>query len=413
MIQNFSRRDALDLDAGDPLASLRDRFDLPGGVIYLDGNSLGVLPRATAAHLTEVAQVQWGRDLVTSWNRHDWIGLPQRLGARIAPLVGADADEVIVCDSTSINLFKLIAAAIAARPGRSVILTEASGFPTDRYMIDAVAALDGGRRVRAVPREAVIAGLDEDVAVVVLTHVDYRSGHLFDMAAVTAAAHAKGALVLWDLSHSVGAVGVDLKRAAVDLAVGCGYKYLNGGPGAPAFLFVSRPLQAQLPSVLSGWMGHAQPFAFEQDYRPAEGLTRFLCGTPPILALAALELGIAQFDDVDLDHLFAKGRALGDLYIRLIEQRCGDYGFVLATPRAALDRGSHVCFAHDQAYPICRTLIERGVIGDFRTPDLLRMGFTPLYTRFVDIWDAVETIRTVMQERAWDDVRHRQRESVT
>jgi kynureninase len=413
MMGDFTRQDALDLDARDTLAPLRDAFALPEGLIYLDGNSLGVLPRATAPHLAEVVGTQWGRDLVTSWNRHDWIGLPQRLGRTIAPLIGAAGDEVIACDSTSINLFKLIAAVVAARPDRDVILVEDGGFPTDRYMVDAVAGLGGGREVRALPRETVLSGLDGRVALLVLSHVDYRSGHLFDMAAVTAAARARGVLVLWDLSHSAGAVPVDLDGCGADLAVGCGYKYLNGGPGAPAFLFVRRGLQAQLPSVLSGWMGHARPFAFEQGYEPAEGLGRFLCGTPSILAMAALEQGLNAFEGVDLDRLFAKARALGDLYLRLMETRCAGQGFALASPRSPTERGSHICFAHEQAYPICRALIERGVVGDFRTPDLLRMGFTPLYTRFVDIWDAVETMRRVMEERAWADERLQRREAVT
>ena len=413
MTSRFSRQDALELDEADALAPLRDRFDLPPGLIYLDGNSLGVLPRSTAPCLAEVIRTQWGRDLITSWNRHDWIGLPIRLGHKIAPLVGAHPDEVIVCDSTSINLFKLITAGMAARPGRSTILTEEGGFPTDRYIVDAAAALDGGHKVRARPRGAIVGGIDEDVAIVVLTHVDYRSGHQFDMASVSAAAHANGALMLWDLSHSAGAVSVDLGRSGADLAVGCGYKYLNGGPGAPAWLFVARQHHDSIASVLSGWMGHAQPFAFEECYRPAAGPARFLCGTPPILAMAALEQGLVQFDGVDLDRLFAKGRALGDLYIRLMEERCSDHGFTLASPRQNSQRGSHVSVAHEQAYPICRALIERGVVGDFRAPDLLRMGFTPLYTRFVDIWDAVAAIRVVMETRAWDDERMHLRETVT
>jgi kynureninase len=413
MMGDFTRQDALDLDAADVLAPLRDAFSLPEGMIYLDGNSLGVLPRATASHLAKVVEEQWGRDLVTSWNRHDWIGLPQRIGRKIAPLIGAGGDEVIACDSTSINLFKLIAAAVEAQADRTVILVEEGGFPTDRYMADAVAGLGIGREVCALPRETILSGLDESVAVLVLSHVDYRSGHMFDMATTTAAAHARGALVLWDLSHSAGAVAVDLGGCGADLAVGCGYKYLNGGPGAPAYLFVRRDLQGELPSILSGWMGHARPFAFEQGYEPAEGLSRFLCGTPSVLAMAALEQGLDAFERVDLDHLFAKGRALGDLYLMLIETRCAGQGFTLASPRSSIARGSHVCFAHERAYPICRAMIERGVVGDFRTPDLLRMGFTPLYTRFVDIWDAVEAIRRVMEDRAWTDERLQQREAVT
>jgi kynureninase len=413
MMGDFTRQNAQDLDAEDVLAPLRDAFSLPEGMIYLDGNSLGVLPRATAPHLAEVVDAQWGRDLVTSWNRHDWIGLPQRLGRKIAAMIGAADDEVIACDSTSINLFKLIAAGIAARPDRSVVVVEDEGFPTDRYMVDAVTGLYGGREVRPLPREAILSGLDASVALLVLSHVDYRSGHMFDMAAVSAVARAQGALTLWDLSHSAGAVAVDLGGCGADLAVGCGYKYLNGGPGAPAYLFVRRDLQRELPSVLSGWMGHARPFAFEQGYEPAQGLARFLSGTPSILAMAALERGIGSFYGVDIDRLFAKGRALGDLYLHLMETRCADSGFVLASPRSSAERGSHVCFAHEQAYPICRALIDRGVVGDFRMPDLLRMGFTPLYTRFVDIWDAVEAIRQVTKDRSWADERLQQRQTVT
>lgn len=408
----FRRQDALSLDAADPLAPMRDRFVLPEGVIYLDGNSLGALPRTTPAHLADVVTAQWGRDLITSWNRHDWIGFPMRLGAMIAPLIGARPDEVIACDSTSVNLFKLIAGAAALRPERRTILVEDGGFPTDRYMAESVAALVGGS-VRTAPREAIESHIDDDVALVVLTQVDYRSSDRADMAEVTAAAHRRGALILWDLSHSAGAVTVDLTTCDADLAVGCGYKYLNGGPGAPAFLFVARRLQDALPSVLPGWMGHAQPFAFEQGYRPAPGLARHLCGTPPILAMAALEEGLGQFDGVDLQALFAKGQGLGDLFIQLMEERCAGHGFTLASPRQATARGSHVCFAHDHAYPICRALIERGVVGDFRAPDLLRMGFTPLYTRFADVWDAVETLREVMTTGVWQEDRLQQREVVT
>jgi kynureninase len=406
----MDRQAALARDAADALAPLRARFALPEGVIYLDGNSLGALPGATAARLAEAVREEWGRGLITSWNGHDWIGLPARLGARIAPLVGAAADEVIACDSTSVNLFKLIAAAVAERPGN--ILVEQGIFPTDRYIADGAAAL-AGHELRAAPAEAIAEAIAADTALVVLTHVDYRSGRLLDMAAINAAAHARGALVLWDLSHSAGAVAVDLAGSGADLAVGCGYKYLNGGPGAPAWLFVAKALQGALQSPLPGWMGHAAPFAFEEAYRPAEGMARFLGGTPPILAMVGLEQGLATFVGVDLPALFAKGRALGDLFIALMEARCQGHGFALASPRGAAARGSHVCFAHPEAYAICQALIARGVIGDFRAPDLLRMGFTPLYTRFVDVWDAVEAVDAVMRGREWDRPAFRQRGVVT
>jgi kynureninase len=404
--------DAQVRDDADLIAPTRARFALPDGVIYLDGNSLGALPHATAVAVGGVVAGQWGKDLISSWNQHDWIGLPQRLGARIAPLIGADADEVIVTDTTSTNLFKLIAAALDARPGRPVILSEAGNFPTDLYMAQGVAAMRGAQ-VRTVAGAELIAALDDSVAVLLLTHVHYKSGRMHDMAAITAAAQAVGALVLWDLSHSTGAVLVDLGACQADLAVGCGYKYLNGGPGAPAFLYVARHLQDSLQSPLSGWMGHAAPFAFEDDYRPAAGIDRFLCGTPSILAMAALEAGLATFDGVAAEALFAKGRALGDYAIALMDARCGGRGFSLLSPRDATERGSHVSFAHAQAWPICQALIAQGIIGDFRAPDALRLGFAPLYTRFVDVWHAVEAIRDVVDRGSWDDPAYRARAAVT
>jgi len=404
--------DARARDAADQIAPMRARFALPDGVIYLDGNSLGALPRATAAAVGDVVTGQWGRDLVSSWNRHDWIGLPQRLGARIAPLIGAAADEVIVTDTTSTNLFKLIAAALDARPGRPVILSEIGNFPTDLYMAQGVAAMRGAR-VLTVAATDLFAALDDSVAVLLLTHVHYKSGRMHDMTAVTAAAQAAGALVIWDLSHSTGAVPVDLGACHADLAVGCGYKYLNGGPGAPAFLYVARHLQDALYSPLSGWMGHAAPFAFDDDYRPAAGIDRFLCGTPSILAMAALEAGLATFDGVAPEAVFAKGRALGNYAIALMDTRCVGRGFTLLSPRDAVERGSHVSFAHAEAWPICQALIARGVIGDFRASDALRLGFAPLYTRFVDVWRAVETIRDVVDSASWDQPAYRASAAVT
>ena len=405
--------DAAHRDAADPLAHTRTRFDLPEGMTYLDGNSLGALPRATAAIVSEVMRDQWGQSLISSWNRHDWIGLPQRLGAKIAPMIGADADEVIVTDTTSANLFKLIAAALDARPDRHIILSETGNFPTDLYMAQGVAAMRGGCTLKAVAGTNILAAIDESVAVVLLTHVHYKSGLLHDMAAITAAAHAKGALVIWDLSHSTGAVAVDLKGCKADLAVGCGYKYLNGGPGAPAFLYVARRLQAELHSPLSGWMGHAAPFAFEDGYRPAPGIDRFLCGTPSVLAMAALDAGLASFDGVDHDALFAKGRALGNYCIDLMDARCAGRGFTLVSPRDAHTRGSHVSFAHRRAWPICQALIARGVVGDFRTPDVLRLGFAPLYIGYCDVWRAVEAIRDVVDSGAWDTQAYHAKAAVT
>ncbi len=410
VLADLTLADAQRRDAADPLAYTRARFELPEGIIYLDGNSLGALPCATADAIADVVGAQWGQSLIASWNRHDWIGLPQRLGAKIAPLIGAAADEVIVTDTTSTNLFKLIAAALDARPGRQVILSEAGNFPSDLYMAQGVVAMRGGT-LKTVAEAEILAALDDSVAVLLLTHVHYKSGRIHDMAALTAAAHATGALVIWDLSHSTGAVPVDLNGCNADMAVGCGYKYLNGGPGAPAFLYVARRLQSELHSPLSGWMGHAAPFAFEHGYRPAPGIDRFLCGTPSILAMAALETGLATFDGVDRAALFAKGRALGDYCIELMEARCAGRGFTLASPKTA--RGSHVSFAHADAWPVCQALIARGVVGDFRTPDVLRLGFAPLYIRFVDVWHAVEAVRDVVDSGVWNAPEFHARAAVT
>jgi len=403
--------DAEALDAADPLRGFRDRFALPDGVIYLDGNSLGALPRSTPARLQAVATKQWGDGLIRSWNAHDWIGAARRIGGRIAPFIGARPDEVVVADSTSANLYKLLVAALKACPGRRTILSEPGNFPTDLYMADGAAWSVGDGRVRTVPADAIVDAIDDDVAVLLLTHVHYKTGAMLDMAGITAAAQARGALVLWDLSHSVGAVPVDLNGCDADLAVGCGYKYLNGGPGAPAFLYVARRHQASLRSPLSGWMGHAAPFDFGDDYAPAADISRFQCGTPPILALAALEEGIAQFEGADREALIAKSRALGDACIALVEAHCPE--LALISPRDATRRGSHVSFRHPHAYAICQALIDRGVIGDFRAPDALRLGFAPLYVGFADLWRAVAILRGILADRSWDDPRYHARNAVT
>lgn len=393
-------------DASDPLAPMRARFALPPGVIYLDGNSLGVLPAATMARMERVVTWEWGQDLIGSWNTHDWIGAPTRVGDRIAPLIGAAPGEVVVADSTSANLFKLLAAALADRPGRRTILSEPGNFPTDLYVASGVAEFMGAT-LKTVPADRIVEAIDADVAVVLLTHVHYKTARKLDMAAITAAAHAAGALTLWDLSHSVGAVPVDLNGAHADLAVGCGYKYLNGGPGAPAFLFVAERHQARLRSPLSGWMGHRAPFAFGDGYDPAPGIARFLCGTPPILGLAALEEALALFDEVDFADVTAKSVALSTLLIERVEQRCAAFGLELATPRDPSARGSHVSFRHPHAYALCQALIEDGVVGDFRAPDILRFGLTPLYLSYADVWQAVEKLHDILEQRRWDDPRFR------
>ncbi len=409
-----TRADLEALDAADPLARFRDAFDLPEGVIYLDGNSLGALPKATAARLADVTTREWGSDLIRSWNSNNWIEAPQRVGDKIARLIGAGAGEVVVGDSTSVNLFKLLAGAISLRPGRRTILTEPGNFPTDLYMMQGLEQLLGERlRVRVVPAEDLPDAIDEDVIAVCLTHVHYKSARRWPMAEITAQAHAKGALAFWDLSHSAGALAVDLNGAGADLAVGCGYKYLNGGPGAPAFVFVAERHQAQIHSPLTGWMGHADPFAFVDDYRPAAGIKRQLCGTPPILSLAALEVGIDLMLQADMAALEHKGGALGDLFVALVEARCESLGLTLASPRRAADRGSHIVFAHPEAYAVMQALIARGVIGDFRAPDMLRFGFTPLYTQYVDLFAAVESLQDVLAGEVYRDERFRRRLSVT
>jgi kynureninase len=402
------------LDRADPLATWRGRFALSEGVVYLDGNSLGPLPSATAAILQDVVRRQWGEDLITSWNRHGWIELPERIGAKIARLIGAAPDEVLVADSTSVNLFKLIAAALDLRPGRAVVVSERGNFPTDLYVTQGLAAWLGDRvELRLVATAELETALDEHTALLLLTHVDYRSGRLHDMARLTQAAHAAGALALWDLAHSAGAVPVDLNAACADLAVGCGYKYLNGGPGAPAFLFVAQRWQERARSPITGWLGHAEPFAFRSDYQAAAGIRKFLAGTPPILSLKALEAGVDLLLEVDPEALRAKSMALTELFIELVEARCAGFGFELASPRAAAERGAQVALRHPHGYAIIQALIARGVIGDFRAPDLLRFGLAPLFVRFVDVFDAVDALAGVMAERAWELPEYQQRAAVT
>lgn len=409
-----TRDDLARLDADDTLAPLRARFRLPAGVIYLDGNSLGALPSATSARLSEVVEAQWGRDLIRSWNDHGWIDAPARLGARIGPLIGAMANEVVVADSTSVNLFKLACGALALRPGRNTIVAEAGNFPTDLHVLQGLEAFArGGVRLKSVARDALLEAIDDDVALVALTHVHYKSGERWPMARITARAHEFGALMLWDLCHSAGALEIDLNAAGADLAVGCGYKYLNGGPGAPSFVFVAERLQASLRSPIWGWMGHAAPFEFGDDFVPAEGIRRQLAGTPAILGLAALEAGLDSFDGVAMRHIEAKAARMGDLMIDLVEQRCARFGLRLASPRGAADRGSHVSFAHPEGYAIIQALIARGVIGDFRAPDILRFGLTPLYLRFTDVWDAVDHLEAALERGEHAQERFRRRQKVT
>jgi len=398
------------LDAADPLREYRGRFDLPEGVIYLDGNSLGALPKATPARLEQVVRGEWGDGLIRSWNDAGWITLPQRVGAKIAPLIGAEAGEVIVCDSVSVNLFKLIGAALALRPGRKVILSEPGNFPTDLYMIAGLEAQGLAERRLAAP-DVIEAALDADVALLMLTHVHYKTGRTHDMVRLTKAAQDAGALVLWDLSHSGGAVPVDLTGCNADFAVGCGYKYLNGGPGAPAYAYVAKRHHAALSQPLTGWMGHAAPFAFTDDYAPAPGVDRLLAGTPGILGLAALEVGVDLIAEIEIDRLAAKSRKLSEFFRACVAERWPD--LELVSPLDPLARGSQLSFRHPNAYPICKALIARGIIGDFRDPDILRFGFAPAYVSFEDVFSAADNLAQVLSTRAWDAPELQERAAVT
>jgi len=435
-----SRAECVALDRADPLRSLRDEFIVPEDVVYLDGNSLGALPRRTAARLAEVASREWGEGLIRSWNSAGWIDLPQRIGDKIAALIGAGAGEVSVADSTSLNVFKTLSAAVALQridaPARKIILSERGNFPTDLYIAESVAATSG-MELRLTDGHGIAEAFTDEVAVLLLTHVNYRSGRMHDMAATTGAAHAAGALVVWDLAHSAGALPVDLGGADADFAVGCGYKYLNGGPGAPAFVWAhprhtARMDRDAMRQPLSGWLGHAAPFEFAPSYRPAAGIARFVCGTPPVLAMAALECGLDVFAAAEplggIAALRAKSVALGDFFIELVEGRCAGLGLELVSPRDAAVRGSQASFAHVDGWRVMQALIARGVVGDFRAGeprpegaprdpaldgDLLRFGFTPLYTRFVDAWDAAEQLRDVLASEAFRDERYGRRAKVT
>ncbi len=409
----LTREEVVSWDETDPLRSFRDEFDLPEGVLYLDGNSLGALPKRTAARLQQIVAEEWGRGLIRSWNAHDWIRYPRRVGDRIAKILGAAPGQVVAADSTSVNLFKLLGAALGLRAGRSVILSEEENFPTDLYVAQGLSGLLGKGRLKLVPRADLVSAVDADVAVVTLTHVDFRTGEMHDMKEITRLCHERGALVIWDLSHSAGAVPLHLDRDDVDFAVGCGYKYLNGGPGAPAFLYVAERHQDAIRPPLSGWMGHEAPFAFDTDYRPAPGIERHLCGTPAILAMAALEVGVEIFSRADMEQVRAKSRRMGDLFLRLVEERCGGLGLAPAGPRDSAKRGSQVSLRHEQGYPIMQALIAENVIGDFRAPDILRFGFTPLYLRYVDVWDAVMILKRILESGAWQRSEFQKRQLVT
>jgi len=414
MPQQLTREIFVARDRADPLRAFRDQFVIPDGLIYLDGNSLGMLPRACAARVREVVEAEWGQTLISSWNDHGWIDLPLRAGAKIAPLIGAHSDEVVVCDSVSINLFKVLASALALRPTRHTIITNPENFPTDVYIAEGLCSLLGkDYTVRFVEPDAIDAALDDTVAAISFSHVDYKSARIEDMTGISGRAQAAGAVAIWDLSHSAGALPVDLNGAGADFAVGCGYKYLNGGPGAPAFLFAARRHHAEMRQPLSGWLGHATPFAFSSHYEPAPGIARMITGTPPVVSMALLETAVDIIADASIERLREKSKDMTSLLIDLVAQECADCDLALASPADANLRGSHVIFAHPEGYAVVQALKARGVVGDFRAPHFVRLGIAPIYLSYMELWDAVQRLRSVMKTREWDQARFRVRAAVT
>ena len=414
-------------DRQDPLRSLRELFHLPEGVIYLDGNSLGVLPKATPSRVAQALNQEWGNDLIKSWNKAGWFQMPLKVGNKIARLIGAKDGEVVAADSTSINLFKVLSAALsiakADHPEKNIVLSERTNFPTDLYIAQAMCK-ERGYQLRLVEAEELQSALQHDVAVLMLTHVNYRTGAMLNMQAMTVAAHSVGALTVWDLAHSAGAVPVDLHAAQVDFAVGCGYKYLNGGPGAPAFVWVHPKHTDRFWQPLSGWWGHAAPFEFTPDYQPASGIARYQCGTQPILSLTALDSGLDVFLEAEklggMQALRQKSLALTSLFLHLVKTELVGHDFEIATPEKDELRGSQVSLTRNQgAYAIVQALIARGVIGDFRAgngkndPDILRFGLTPLYLGFADVWHAVRHLKEVMETREWQQTQFSQKHAVT
>lgn len=404
--------DCRKFDLDDPLAEWKDSFQLPENEIYLDGNSLGALPKKTLSHMNDVLQNQWGKQLIRSWNESNWFALPIALGKKIAPLVGAHENEVVVCDSMSVNLYKILSAATQLRPGRCRIVTDDANFPTDVY-IGAGAARQANVPFQIVPAESILNHVDPQTAIVYLSHVDFRTGRLQDMPRVTRQIQEKGALVLWNLAHSAGTMPLQLADWNVDFAIGCGYKYLNGGPGAPAFVYAAQRWIKELDQPIQGWFGHASPFDFQLEYQPHPGIQRLLCGTPPILALAALDASLNLWKDLDLDQIREKAMQLGVVFHRLVKEQLPQGGPPLVSPTSAVERGSQLTYRCSDGYPIIQALIHQGVIGDFRAPDLMRFGFAPLYVGFEDLWDAVQRWRDIMTSGQWRNPAYLLRSAVT
>lgn len=404
----------MDLDAGDTLAAFRGRFLIPDGIIYMNGNSLGPLTRDAQQRMDRVVNEEWGNELIRGWNSAGWYALPWRLGDKIGELMGAAPGQTVVCDSTSVNLFKAVAAAFAIHEGRTTIVTEAGNFPTDLYVLDGLRRFIGDDcTVDIRPRGEVIEAINSDTAVVVLTHVHYVSAAVYPMAEVTAQAHAAGALVVWDLSHSAGAVQISLDDDGADFAVGCGYKHLNGGPGAPAFIYAAKRHHATMHQPLSGWFGHAHPFDFTDDYQPADNIRRLLSGTTGVLGATALEAGVDLMLEADTQAMFAKREKLSALFQELVATRCDGFGLELASPSAAAERGAHISYRHEHGHAVMQNLIARGVIGDFRAPDHMRFGFSPLFMRYAELHAAVDVLRDILESRSYESAEYQAVNAVT
>lgn len=402
------------LDHSDPLAAFRDEFFLPDGVIYLNGNSLGAMPHAAADRAKRVVEHEWAEGLIGSMNTAGWYELPSTLGRKIAPIVGAKPNEVVLTDAVGINLYKVLAAALKIQPDRRVVVMEGSNFPTNNYMVQGLlAGLDDGYMIRFAEFDEILDAIDEDVAAICITHVHYKTGHIHDMAAITGKAHAVGAAAVWDLCHSVGAMPVDLNGCNVDYAVGCTYKYVNCGPGAPSLLFAAERHHGKYTQPLTGWYGHADPFGFERDYRPVADVRQMLSGTQPTVSLSIAEIGIDIMLRADMQQIREKSMRMTDLFIELVEERCGAYGFELISPRDANRRGSQVSFHNDDGYSIVRAMHDKGVICDFRAPGKTRFGFAPLYIRYVDVWEAVDRLHSILANDTWKEAKYQVRATVT
>ena len=415
-MNNLTREDFIKLDTLDPIKKVREEFALPKDVIYFDGNSLGPLPKNTIKSLDSVIQREWGNGLIRSWNDENWINLPRNLGNQIAPLIGAKEGEVIVVDSTSVNLFKVLSSALMLNGNRKVIVSEAVNFPSDLYILEGVNNMFGESYERCLIDEGddeIEKYIDSSTAVVVLSHINYKTGRITDLNKITTFAHEKGALVVWDISHSVGVLPMNLHDLGVDFAVGCTYKHLNGGPGAPGFLFVHSSLIEKVSQPLTGWLGHIKPFDFEVEYQPANDINKFICGTPPIIAYKAIESGLEIFKDLSIIEIREKSIKLSEMFIQLMQQECTEFGFMLFSPKNSEQRGSQISFLHENAYSIIQALISHGIIGDYREPNVMRFGISPLYMRFEDVWNAITCLREIMQTGEWQSEKFKNKNYVT